>query len=141
MDPAERLAGDEALQRLHAKRGLPQHQRALAAKAMAFQAGQVGGGVILWAADDAQIFPPQDFQRVLDHALQPTDDEFHRLHHHPLAAQASHPKIGSPTRTAQRLPKPDVRPIAANRPEMAENRRLPQHHNPFQNPPLQSANH
>ncbi len=119
MDPAERLAGDEALQRLHAKRELPRHQRALAAKPMAFQAGQVGGGVILWAVDDAQIFPPPDFQRVLDHALPPTGDESHRFHHHPLAAQASRPKIGSPTRTVQCLPKADIYPVAASRLEIA----------------------
>src|SRR5262249_46741258 len=83
--PAQRLAADEALQRLDAERELSDRERALAPEAAAPQALEVGGFGVLGAVDDAEGLAAAGLERRLGEAAAAASDELERLDDHTLA--------------------------------------------------------
>src|SRR5689334_6846141 len=69
MNPPQWLAGDEALQCLVTEGEFAQGQVALAAQAALAEPGEVLGGVIFRAIDDAEIFAAAHLERRLKEAL------------------------------------------------------------------------
>src|SRR6266542_2999573 len=86
MDAAQRLAADEALERLDAEREFANGERALAAEAAGAKTLEVGGLGVLGAVDDAQVLAPARLERGLDEAAAAAGEELERLDDHPLAA-------------------------------------------------------
>src|SRR5215470_20035212 len=75
MHPPQRLARDEALQRLMAERELAHREIALAGEAARAEANQVLRRIVLRTIDDAQIFAPPYLQGGLNESLLCLDDK------------------------------------------------------------------
>jgi hypothetical protein len=83
---AERLAGDEAAERLHAQGELAQRQRAFRREAALAQTADLIRGRVLGSVDDAQILAATALHGRLRDTAGAARDELLRFHDHAFAA-------------------------------------------------------
>jgi hypothetical protein len=89
-DLAQRPAGGEAVECLHAEHELALGHRSLVAEPALLETDQIFGGVVLRPVDDAEILAAAAFHRWLDQAPRAAGDELARLDHHALATGRGH---------------------------------------------------
>jgi len=85
MDPAKRLASNEALKPFDSQREFPPSQRPLGGYAAGAETFQIAGGGVFRPVDDTQVLATAAFHRWLGEAATALGNEIKRLYDHTLA--------------------------------------------------------